>query len=363
MKKLQIEMRVNELVEHVVAGGNIEDEFVEAKAVWPTLDKAGQLAGMANAAHGQPVMLIIGLDEKAKQIVALDDTDPADWWPQMRKQFAFDVTPDLEVLTVATDHGVVVCLHFETDRAPYMVKIQKDWATAALPWRSGTRTRSATRSELLSILRTKASVPALELVKPVVTLESKQVRPDPPIPGMMKTEGTIKLTTGMFIDSDPGAHVVMPRHRWSVKLQLSTGHQFGFNIIQFTAQPNGRPSNAIAKPSNMIFAMRGDDREINPYGVSVRQAGLVVLGPDLVHLSVSLRLEEEVTLAIAKAAWVEMTIDLPVGTTEQAARLGQRMMTVPIPDNTASKDLVAAWRPAQEAETNLTDDLDEHAAE
>ncbi|WP_457227670.1 hypothetical protein, partial [Nocardia gipuzkoensis] len=36
-------MRVNELVEHVVAGGNIEDEFVEAKAVWPTLDKAGQL--------------------------------------------------------------------------------------------------------------------------------------------------------------------------------------------------------------------------------------------------------------------------------------------------------------------------------
>ncbi|MGV9785120.1 hypothetical protein [Nocardia farcinica] len=29
----------------------------------------------------------------------------------------------------------------------------------------------------------------------------------------------------------------------------------------------------------------------------------------------------------------------------------------------SSPDLIAAWRPAQEAETNLTDDLEEHAAE
>lgn len=77
---------------------------------------------MANAAHGHSIMWIVGLSEEKRAVVPIDDTDPANWWPQMQKQFAYEVTPDLTVVNVSTDHGKVVCLHFETNRAPYFVK-------------------------------------------------------------------------------------------------------------------------------------------------------------------------------------------------------------------------------------------------
>lgn len=84
MNKVQLEIRVNEIVNHVIAGGKVEDDHVEAKREWPKLDKAGQLAGMANAAGGYPILWIIGLCEGSHKIVAVDDTDPASWWQQMQ---------------------------------------------------------------------------------------------------------------------------------------------------------------------------------------------------------------------------------------------------------------------------------------
>jgi hypothetical protein len=56
----------------------------------------------------------------------------------------------------------VVALVFETDRSPYVVKVTDDYLE--VPWRDGTRTRSAKRGELLRILSPLQRRPDVEVL-------------------------------------------------------------------------------------------------------------------------------------------------------------------------------------------------------
>src|SRR5437763_2002324 len=89
----QLEARVLGLVDTVLSGGRVEDDFVESKSNWPALSKARQLAASANSARGDPVLWIIGLDEDAHQLIPLDSTDPSQWWSQISARFDQDVAP------------------------------------------------------------------------------------------------------------------------------------------------------------------------------------------------------------------------------------------------------------------------------
>ncbi len=131
-------MRVQDIVKRVVAGGKVEDDFVEAKAVWPPGPQkvARRIAGMANTAGGSPILWIIGLDEGGHQVADLGDTDIANWWSAVEAKFTDDVAPNMRTMTIGTDHGAVVCLHFDTDRAPYVVSTDSTGGiTREIPWR------------------------------------------------------------------------------------------------------------------------------------------------------------------------------------------------------------------------------------
>ena len=55
---------------------------------------------------------------------------------------------------------MVLALHFATDRAPYVVKCPSSGRSELeVPWRRGTRTRSARRHELLKLLLPAVSTP------------------------------------------------------------------------------------------------------------------------------------------------------------------------------------------------------------
>ncbi len=77
--------------------------------------------------------------------------------------------------------------------------------------------------------------------------------------------------------------------------------------------------------------------EVDPYGITSRPAGLVVLGPDLVALrsNTILTADEEVATAVSQTEWVEIDIKWPIGTSSQVARNVQRLYAAPGTDTRA----------------------------
>ncbi|WP_157225112.1 hypothetical protein [Nocardia thailandica] len=317
MNKVQLEIRVNEIVNHVIAGGKVEDDTVEAKREWPKLDKAGQLAGMANAAGGQPILWIIGLCEGSHKIIPLDDTDPASWWQQMQGDFAYGVAPSMKTLRVVTDHGSVMALQFETDQAPYLVKLPKAprdpnnphsgyrWATAAIPWREGTTNRTATRAELLSALRYHASVPQLDVIRAECRLyaEMEATVPEPP--------SALDFNASLLIDTTPGTHTFFPAYRQRLTLTTSEGDELDISGTRFMTSSGFESST-----------------QFNPYGATDRGIGLIVCAPDIVRVSCIFRVPANVHYAVAASRWIDLSVFLPISGSEQATTIRHRLSRV-----------------------------------
>lgn len=178
MRKTDLELWVRRIASQVLAGQPNEDFRVELKATWPTEISriARRLAGLANAAHGELVLLIIGLDGKGQQVTGASDTDLAKWWRQVEAQFN-ELAPRLLLdLNVPVEEKILTALLFETDRAPYIVSTGQPGAVIReVPMRVGTEIRSATRGDLVSILVPQAHLPELTLL----TADLSMIDPTP----------------------------------------------------------------------------------------------------------------------------------------------------------------------------------------
>jgi hypothetical protein len=165
----QIEQWALMLLNDVEAGRTVEDARVELKARLPQPVKAArQLAGHANAAHGQEILWIVGVDEKGGIMPLLDD-DLATWFSQVKSYFDGEA-PNMTDVRVTCGGGNVLALLFETTRVPFVVKrdpasdAAADAAHREVPWRSGTAVRSARRHELLGILMPLEVLPHVEVL-------------------------------------------------------------------------------------------------------------------------------------------------------------------------------------------------------
>lgn len=176
MKNAELEVWVRSIVDRAMAGLPSEDSRVELKSEWPdNLPRAArQIAGLCNAARGTHVLWIIGVDEKARRVVPLPTYDRAAWWHGIHSQFD-ELSPEFHDLVVPTAHGEVVGLLFGAERAPYVVRNPaygkadlQDAVEREVPWREGTRTRSARRGELLDLLVPILNLPDVELIDAVV---------------------------------------------------------------------------------------------------------------------------------------------------------------------------------------------------
>src|SRR5262245_50206703 len=176
LRPQQLEARVLELVDLVLAGGRIEDDLVECKGQWPDPQKRPsyrQLAGAANKARGEPILWIIGLDEDAHTLTEVRPVDLADWWPSMSSHFDQEA-PELEHHRVVHvgDGQAVTALRFLTDNSPYLIlsggedgKLDRE-----VPIRDGTRTRSARRDELMRLLIPAVAPPVAQLLSASLTV-------------------------------------------------------------------------------------------------------------------------------------------------------------------------------------------------
>src|SRR5438128_2114127 len=141
----------------------IEDMRVELKAAWPDPVKAARrLAAHGNAARGDSLLWLIGVDE-AHGVTGASFEELSSWHAKLKREFD-ELSPDMTPLNVSTPRGTVVALLFETSRAPFVVKNPEGGAVQfEVPWRDGNSTHSAHRSELLRLLLPTLTVPALEL--------------------------------------------------------------------------------------------------------------------------------------------------------------------------------------------------------
>ena len=218
MRAHQIESWALSIIDRVKAGQPIEDSEVELKSEWIPAEKAARrIAGHANAARGAPILWLVGVDEK-KGVVGARHEDLADWYPQVESQFD-GLAPQLTDLNIPVDGKTVVALLFETERAPFVVKNPSFGKTGGgpvaleVPWREGTRVRSARRADLVRLLSPLQALPDFEVLDG--DLVARRYRSE---------DGFVlhwSLTLELYVQLPGEDCVVIPFHRCRVTFEVS----------------------------------------------------------------------------------------------------------------------------------------------
>jgi hypothetical protein len=213
MRDSQLEAWALAQNDRVVAGLPIEDNRVELKAEWPSKHHraARQIAGLANAARGEHVLWLIGLDED-RGLVGASNEELSDWWAGVTRCFDEGIHPALHALNVPVGGGPsIVALLFTTSRAPFVVKNkEKVILDREVPWREGNATRTARRSDLIRLLVPTTRLPEVEVVSGSINVASaKDVHLGP---------CTVHISMDIYITSIVNDVIVIPFHRCGLTL-------------------------------------------------------------------------------------------------------------------------------------------------
>jgi len=228
MRAHEIENWVLRIIEQVESGQPNEDYRVELKAKWLDAKKAARrIAGHANAAHGEPILWLIGVDEE-EGVVGANNEELANWSAQVRAEFDGLAPQILRDLNVPVEGGTVVALLFDTDRAPYVVKNpaygqpQGGPVQLEVPWREARSTRSASRSELLRILSPIQKNPSFELLDAWLKVYPEQAdyRPNGPRYRDGPKNLTWKLKMEFYVAPRTDARVVIPFHHCTASFKI-----------------------------------------------------------------------------------------------------------------------------------------------
>jgi hypothetical protein len=223
MRRQELELRAIECLQRVRDGQRAEGSMFELKASWPDQSQrtARQLAGLANAARGEEVVWIVGVDEDASAVVGASRDDLATWWPGVRKHFADNVCPEMvHSIDLRDDMSgkSVVVLAFGTDAAPYVVNLPSVKGVAAdreVPWREGTSTRSATRGQLLKILVPQISFPTVEIIAGDAYV----------MPGATPGTLLVNISAAVYVAPRQGP-IVFSSHRCWAELSVEGGETY-----------------------------------------------------------------------------------------------------------------------------------------
>ena len=179
MKPIEIESWALRILEKVEKHSPIEDSLVELKTEWIEPSKAARrIAGHANAARGESILWLIGVNEKSN-IVGANHQELSNWFSAVQSHFD-GITPDLQTVNVAYKGKTIAALCFDTSRAPFVVKNPAFGKTAGepveweVPWREGTKTRSAGRNDLILLLSPLSALPKIEVLDAEMRLIADQ---------------------------------------------------------------------------------------------------------------------------------------------------------------------------------------------
>ena len=283
MKPHEIENWILRIIERINKGQPAEDSRVELKSDWPDPQKASrQIAGHANAARGEMILWIIGVDEKTG-VTGASNEELANWYPKVAANFD-GIAPTITDLNVPINKSTVVGLVFDTSRVPYVVKNPVYGSQGGgpvqleVPWRENRSTRSASRSDLIKLLSPLGKLPSIEVLDGDLKLYTSNKRSDSD-----PLESTWNLHIDLYIVPPSFDRVVIPFHRCAVFIEIE-------DCI------NKTPLNdfSLAPPSRMIFSGGG---RISSEADSVTILGtsneIIVEGPGVVELTAKKNFQAE----------------------------------------------------------------------
>jgi hypothetical protein len=169
MRQAEIEFWALGIIATVTSGGRVEDSRVELKAEWPDPVKtARRLAGHANAARGEDVLWLLGVDER-QGVVGINPDDLATWWFSVISNFD-GPNPSATPVMIFQGSVTVLALLLETASAPFVVK-NPSFGTPSggpvaleVPWREMTSVRTARHSDLIRLLVPQLRLPSIEVL-------------------------------------------------------------------------------------------------------------------------------------------------------------------------------------------------------
>jgi hypothetical protein len=331
LRPQQLEARVIELVDLVLAGGRIEDDLVECKGQWPDPRRrpsVRQLAGAANKARGEPILWIIGLDEGAQMLTEVRSVDVADWWPAISSHFD-PPAPELEhhIVVPVGEGQAVTALRFLTDRSPYVIlgggedgKLDRE-----VPIRDGTRTRSARRDELLRLLIPAVAPPAAQLLSATLTVDYAPAKDDAPAHAPFLDTTSFQLHATIFFDQPAMSTgvVMLPKHLMHARIE-STISRFRFPVWELHysyPQDDARPAFGGTTDRTVVVnsPMHGVDR---------RHDGVVITGPGTLVVSFWERLDGEL-LSMLLGNAIQVHLSLGVAGLDRRIRLDAELDCLP----------------------------------
>jgi hypothetical protein len=321
LRPQQLEVRVLELVEVVLAGRRIEDDLVECKGQWPEPQDrrtVRQFAGAANKARGDPILWIIGLDEDGHRLTEVPEVDVTDWWQAMESRFD-PPAPELEHnLVVPLGEGrAVTALRFLTDRSPYVIQCGDGSRSRdrEVPIRDGTGTRSARRDELLRLLIPAMALPAAELLSATLTASYSAG-----IQG--KGDSTdVQFGARIFFEQPAGSEVVMlPAHQMHGRVLYARG----LHSLRWKLHHRDPHTPLIFRTVDKPLALPKPT-----YGVSGSPDGAVITGPGTLHVTAAEHLSGDQRDLFAGPSGVQIQVNFGVAGGDRRIRLEADLVPVP----------------------------------
>lgn len=214
MRLHEIENWALNIISRIKSGQPIEDSRVELKSEWiDPVAAARRIAGHANSAGGAQILWIIGADE-TKGITGARNEEFSEWFSKISKQFE-GIVPYIKEITIPVkdnsgSDNTVVALLIETERAPFLVKNPIYGSPGGgpveyeVPWREGTKTRSAKRDDLLRILSPLQLLPDFEILDAGLTAW----KPDDKF-----EKYSWELTLNLYVNQAIGQYIAFPFHK------------------------------------------------------------------------------------------------------------------------------------------------------
>jgi hypothetical protein len=248
MKSGEVERWVVTVVDQVERGHRVEDDRVECKRLLvDDHDKAARrIAGHANQARQDRILWVIGVDEAADPPVvgrAPSEPDAADWWTRVEARFD-DVAPSPTWVNVpVSESRSVLGVGLDTSRPPYVVRLASDNPSREVPWREGTRIRTANRFDLLKLLVPLADRPRVSVLGGSLTVirERKDHRHTEPL-DTLRWDGTVQL----YVDCV--SPFVIPAHRCFGRVVFDTGHELSVEVEPQARTPS-QPMAVVDRPN------------------------------------------------------------------------------------------------------------------
>jgi hypothetical protein len=300
MTPLQIEAWALRVIDQVEKKQNVEDMLVELKAEWPSDPNraARRLGGHANAARGESVLWLIGVDEKAHKVVGAPLSEFANWYPAVEREFD-GIAPRCTPLNIPHKSGTVVALLVETDRAPYVVRNPVHGQPGGgpvsfeVPLRNGTRTDSAKRADLIRQLSPVARLPEVELLAAGLWADdTKDIAAGP-------SYLTWRLDVYLFVTPRGESPVVIPAHRCESSIMPSEAGGYALPLSEYSFGCDS-PVNVVTKRA-----------------VTVYTASLVMITARYAQSSYNLPLTSHAVRVVGKArpvgadGWIDWSCELP----------------------------------------------------